>query len=174
VSAPGAGYGPIGDVRLLPAPDAALRPLPWHPSHAIAICEMHMTPGTPPLTSLRTHDSNLRCLSPCPPACQPDTYLLASMQAGTPWEACPRTALKRVLARAEREHGITFSIGYESEFILLQRPASPATEGMPPGIDCSVYCSSRAYNDAATGASHAMHQGCEARCSHQRGICMHG
>ena len=75
--------------------------------------------------------------------------------AGTPWDACPRSALKRVLAKAQREHGISFSIGYESEFILLQ-PPTPSDQGrVPPGIDRSVYCSSRAYNDVAPGASPA-------------------
>ena len=44
--APGAGIGPVGDFRLLPAPDAQLPcTLPWYPSHATAICELHESPG---------------------------------------------------------------------------------------------------------------------------------
>ena len=91
---------------------------------------------------------------PWPQGCSSTEHELAHLlgAAGTPWDACPRSALKKVLAKAQRDHGITFSIGYESEFILLQRPTSDHSH-VPPGIDRSVYCSSRAYNDAAPGES---------------------
>ena len=66
VGAPGAGFGPIGDVRLLPAPDAELRgPLPWYPTHAIAISEMHETPGMPH-TPCMLQSSSMLGSSPCP------------------------------------------------------------------------------------------------------------
>ena len=88
---------------------------------------------------------------------------------GTPWAACPRSALKRVLAKAEREHGISFSVGFETEFILLQRPASTQQAGVPPCIDRSIYCLSSAYNDAAPGMSwHVLPV-----CMQQQPPCMH-
>jgi hypothetical protein len=48
-AAPDAAFGAVGDVRLMPAQDAELRPLPWYPSHAIAICDMHEMPGMLPI-----------------------------------------------------------------------------------------------------------------------------
>ena len=72
-------------------------------------------------------------------------------EAGEPWAACPRSALKRVLAAAEAQHGLTFSIGHESEFVLLQQPARPQGV-LPPGINNALYCSSGAYDAAAPGA----------------------
>ena len=79
---------------------------------------------------------------------QSDSFWLG--RAGHPWAACPRSALKRVLAKAERVHGITFNVGYESEFILLQRPATPKDE-VPPAIDRAIYALSAAYDAASDG-----------------------
>lgn len=45
VSAPGSGFGPVGEVRLIPVQDTVIRALPWRPHHAIAICELHNSPG---------------------------------------------------------------------------------------------------------------------------------
>jgi glutamine synthetase len=38
---------------------------------------------------------------------------------GTAWECCPRTNLKRALARLERDHGVTLVAAFEHEFALL-------------------------------------------------------
>ncbi|KAK9918078.1 hypothetical protein WJX75_001014 [Coccomyxa subellipsoidea] len=111
VSAEDSGFGPVGEVRLLPAEDAVIRPLPWRPTHAIALCELHNRPGDP-------------------------------------WECCPRAALKSILANAQREHGLTFRVGYESEFILLRQPA-PGDTQLPPPFDRSVYCQTSAFDAAA-------------------------
>ncbi|EIE21810.1 glutamine synthetase/guanido kinase, partial [Coccomyxa subellipsoidea C-169] len=107
------GFGPVGEVRLLPAKDAPIRPLPWRPTHALAICELHNRPGDP-------------------------------------WECCPRAALKSILATAQREHGLTFRIGYESEFTLLHQPP-PGDTRLPPPFDRSVYCQTSAFDAAAPG-----------------------
>lgn len=42
--APGAGLGPVGEVRLLPG-SRAPTPLPWRPSHAVAFSNMDSVPG---------------------------------------------------------------------------------------------------------------------------------
>ena len=67
---------------------------------------------------------------------------------GVPWEYCPRSALKKVLAAAEAEYGITFVIGQEIEFYvlegvprILEEPGR--TRGIPPPVDSSVYCQAR-------------------------------
>lgn len=65
---------------------------------------------------------------------------------GTPWECCARSALKRVLATAQQEHGLNFRIGYESEFVLL-RP--PGDDGVLRGINKAVYSQTSALNAAA-------------------------
>src|SRR5438477_3239291 len=39
---------------------------------------------------------------------------------GDPWAACPRSFLKRMIARAARE-GLTFKASYENEFTLARR-----------------------------------------------------
>ncbi|CAL8471645.1 g11187 [Coccomyxa elongata] len=111
VSAEDSGFGPVGEVRLVPAMDAVIRPLPWRPTHAIAICELHNIPGDP-------------------------------------WECCPRSALKRILAAAQQDHGLTFRVGYESEFVLLRQPA-PGSAVLPPAFDRSVYCQTSAFDAAA-------------------------
>lgn len=73
-----------------------------------------------------------------------------SILTGEPWECCPRAALKRVLATAQRDHGLTFRVGYESEFILLHKPM-PGAVGLPPPFDTSVYCQTSAFDAAAPG-----------------------
>lgn len=77
-------------------------------------------------------------------------------------------ALKRVLAQAFEQHGLTFQLGFELEFYLLRRPdpekaaervaadtgpyaAAAGPPPLPPPIDASNYCSSTAFDAAAPG-----------------------
>jgi glutamine synthetase len=56
--------------------------------------------------------------------------------------------LKKVLAAAEQQHGLTFRIGYEAEFVLLKCDEI----GKPWPIDRGVYCQTTAFDAAAPGA----------------------
>lgn len=40
--------------------------------------------------------------------------------AGEPWACCPRSALKRCLARLEERHGLKLLAGFELEFVILK------------------------------------------------------
>ncbi|EFN50945.1 hypothetical protein CHLNCDRAFT_141615 [Chlorella variabilis] len=74
-----------------------------------------------------------------------------------PWECCPRTVLKRVLAGAFQERGLTFQMGFELEFYLLRLPkegeggGSGGGGGLPPPLDTSNYCHSGSFDAAAPG-----------------------
>ena len=87
------------------------------------------------------------------------------MCTGDPWECCPRAALKSILATAQREHGLTFRIGYESEFILLHKPG-PGDTQLPPPFDTSVYCQTSAFDAAAPGTS------CPSLSQQQHALCI--
>jgi hypothetical protein len=168
VSAEDSGFGPVGEVRLLPAEDAVIRPLPWRPTHAIALCELHNRPGIF-LYSIPGAQRAPNILAPilegvasgesARPGVQIRQWVSfrfhiksICMCTGDPWECCPRAALKSVLATAQREHGLTFRVGYESEFILLRQPA-PGDTQLPPPFDRSVYCQTSAFDAAAPGGT---------------------
>ncbi|KAG9080867.1 hypothetical protein FS749_007869 [Ceratobasidium sp. UAMH 11750] len=52
-----------------------------------------------------------------------------SHAGGAEFETCPRTILQRVVQRAERDFGAKFLVGFETEFILLDREGKPASTG---------------------------------------------
>ncbi|KAL4420619.1 hypothetical protein ABPG75_010275 [Micractinium tetrahymenae] len=72
-----------------------------------------------------------------------------------PWGCCPRTALRRVLGRAQERHGLTLQLGFELEFYLFHKPekgevgGSTGRGGVPPPLDGSNYCSASALDAAA-------------------------
>src|SRR4030095_15903592 len=70
---PGASFGPVGEIRLMPDRERFAR----------LLCAMHTL-------------------------------------AGAPWDACPRSFLKRMIGRA-REAGLTFQASFENEFTLARR-----------------------------------------------------
>lgn len=166
VSAEDSGFGPVGEVRLLPAEDAVIRPLPWRPTHAIALCELHNRPGiflysipgaqrAPNILAPFTEGVASRRISTS--WCTNQTVGFPHIKpicmcTGDPWECCPRAALKSILATAQREHGLTFRVGYESEFILLRQPA-PGDMQLPPPFDRSMYCQTSAFDAAAPGGT---------------------
>jgi hypothetical protein len=45
--APNSGLAPVGEVRLMPDTQT-LAPLPWYPSHKMAVGELHIHPGAAP------------------------------------------------------------------------------------------------------------------------------
>ncbi|GAB5030175.1 glutamine synthetase [Nannochloropsis oceanica] len=58
-----------------------------------------------------------------------------------PWSLCPRSCLARIVKKAELEHGLTFRVGFELEFVL-------------GSADCQItemrtYSSAGAFDDAA-------------------------
>eukprot|EP00667_Euglena_gracilis_P004000 EG_transcript_4015 len=61
---------------------------------------------------------------------------------GQPWACDPRAALQRALAAAEQRHGLTFRVGFESEFSLLRQGTMEPVDGTP-------YCSSQAWHRSA-------------------------
>jgi len=71
---------------------------------------------------------------------------------GVPWELCPRSALKKVLDAVESKYGITFVIGHEIEFYLLEERLleEPGRKRLPAPIDTSLYCQTSALDGAAT------------------------
>lgn len=69
---------------------------------------------------------------------------------GTPVAAAPRTALKRVLERADRDHGIDFTIGSELEFYLLSETEAgyePVTSHKHECLSWATEEVSEYYND---------------------------
>lgn len=69
---------------------------------------------------------------------------------GTPWDCCPRSALKRVIDQLQQRYGVSLRVGFESEFLLLR----PLSSGQAPPhrlvpVDCSVYCQSSAFETMA-------------------------
>ncbi|KAG8746273.1 hypothetical protein FRC10_005522 [Ceratobasidium sp. 414] len=52
-----------------------------------------------------------------------------SHAGGAEFETCPRTILQRVVQRAEQDLGAKFLVGFETEFILLNRNGEPASKG---------------------------------------------
>ncbi|PRW21027.1 ligase [Chlorella sorokiniana] len=100
---------------------------------ASPVGEMRLVPdmaATRTLPWMPSHATSLATLSYAP---------------GQPWEFCPRSALQRVLAQAQEQHGLTVQLGYELEFYLLHKPdrqqlldkhaamAAEAALGRPPG-----------------------------------------
>ena len=79
---PGASFGPVGEIRLMPDPET-FAVLPYAPRSARLLCDMHTLDGAP-------------------------------------WDACPRSFLKRMIGRA-REAGLTFQASFENEFTLARR-----------------------------------------------------
>ena len=79
---PGASFGPVGEIRLMPDPET-FAVLPYAEHSARLLCDMHTLDGAP-------------------------------------WDACPRSFLKRMIGRA-REAGLTFQASFENEFTLARR-----------------------------------------------------
>ncbi|KAG8699163.1 hypothetical protein FRC09_006784 [Ceratobasidium sp. 395] len=52
-----------------------------------------------------------------------------SYEGGAEFETCPRTILQRVAQRAEKNLGVKFQVGFETEFILLDKQGKPASTG---------------------------------------------
>ena len=68
---------------------------------------------------------------------------------------CPRNALRRTLRQAREQHGVAFRVGFETEFVLLDKYAAPhkLDNLAAAAIDNSLYCQSSALEDSAGGAS---------------------
>jgi glutamine synthetase len=69
-----------------------------------------------------------------------------------PWEYCPRSALKKVLESVEGKYGITFVIGQEIEFYLLEVGIleEVSKRKVPAPVDTSLYCQTWALDGVAT------------------------
>lgn len=74
--------------------------------------------------------------------------LLERGTGGEPWSCCPRSALKRCLARLRSRHGLALRAGFELEFVLLQKGAG-AGDWAP--VDAATYCSTSALDAQAEG-----------------------
>ncbi|CAL5223477.1 g6000 [Coccomyxa viridis] len=117
--AQGAGFGPVGEIRLTPAPNGFLKALPWHPGHAIAASGFYLR----------------------------EPSVRAPLR-DFPWLCCPRAALAKVLDLAQSKFGFTFRVGYESEFMLLHR-LEPGSQPPFRPVDNSVYSQSSAFDAMA-------------------------
>ncbi len=72
-------------------------------------------------------DPESKCAFPVPGG-DIDFYLAdQTLPDGSPWECCPRTNLKRALARLAGDHGLSLMVAFEHEFALLD--ATEATAG---------------------------------------------
>ena len=68
------------------------------------------------------------------------------------WVCCPRNALRRAVQLAREQHGVAFRVGFETEFVLLNKHAAPHNLDNLAAIDNSLYCQSSALEDSAGGA----------------------
>lgn len=96
-------------------------------------------------------DMESRCAVPWHP-----THEMAignlEVSPGVPWEYCPRSALKKVLESVEGKYGITFVIGQEIEFYLLEVGIleEVSKRKVPAPVDTSLYCQTWALDGVAT------------------------
>ncbi|GIL88819.1 hypothetical protein Vretimale_16959 [Volvox reticuliferus] len=70
----------------------------------------------------------------------------------TPWDCCPRRALRNTCKMLQENFGLTMKVGFELEFLLLER--APESDGGIMGsgwgpVDSSVYCQSSALDSQA-------------------------
>ncbi|KAL4855747.1 Type-1 glutamine synthetase 1 [Chlorella vulgaris] len=94
--------------------------------------------------------------------------LVTMCEQHEPWDCCPRTALQRVVDKAQKDFSLTFQLGFELEFYLLRPPSykegdssgsggsggngggsGSSRAGVPSPIDTSNYCHSGALDAAA-------------------------
>ncbi|XP_041999311.1 protein fluG-like [Salvia splendens] len=69
------------------------------------------------------------------------------LKPGTPWEYCPRDALRRVSKILKEEFNLVMNVGFENEFFLLRSVQVDGKENWLP-FDATPYCSAAA-TDAA-------------------------
>ncbi|GLI60908.1 hypothetical protein VaNZ11_003143 [Volvox africanus] len=70
----------------------------------------------------------------------------------TPWDCCPRRALRQTCKMLHDNFGLTMKVGFEVEFLLLERAPSGDGGLMGSGwrpVDSSVYCQSSALDSQA-------------------------
>ncbi|MED6156349.1 hypothetical protein PIB30_013623 [Stylosanthes scabra] len=80
-----------------------------------------------------------------------EEMVLCDMQikAGTPWEYCPREALRQVSKILKDEFDLEMKAGFENEFYLLKSITREGKEEWLP-FDTSNYCSSSAFDAASS------------------------
>lgn len=119
-----AGAGVVGDVSLFPVTRPAA--LPWHPSHAVSLCELRKLPQ--PEEEGVLADSSGPEKGDDDDALTPDCFPL-----------CPRgTARRAALFAARSEPPMALRFGFETEFKLSQRqsPSSSSSSFADPGNYC--------------------------------------
>lgn len=84
-----------------------------------------------------------------------------SCRADGHWVCCPRNALRRTLRLAQEHHGVAFRVGFETEFVLLDKYAATCKLDnlASAAVDNSLYCQSSALEDSAGGGSCQMAHG---------------
>ncbi|KAG9288294.1 hypothetical protein G9A89_021325 [Geosiphon pyriformis] len=85
-----------------------------------------------------------------PTQCQVSVFMVDKVD-GEPFELCPRNCLKRILDTAYQEFGLSFLIGFESEFLLLKK--SSANENIYIPVNKSAYCSSASFFDVSVNST---------------------
>ena len=81
----------------------------------------------------------------------PQSVERLSVSAGIPFDACPRSALVKLVEDLAQSQRLQFQVGFETEFYLL-RPCttdSDSTSLVP--LDTTLYCQTSAINGAAQG-----------------------
>lgn len=69
------------------------------------------------------------------------------LKPGTPWDLCPREALRRVSKVLKHEFNLEMNAGFENEFYLLRRELVDGKEKWVP-FDTTPYCSTSAIDQA--------------------------
>ena len=73
------------------------------------------------------------------------------LYAGNPFSACPRSALVTLVEGLQRDLGLTFGVGFETEFYLLRpQQASAESQSLHP-VDRSLYSQTYALDAMAAG-----------------------
>lgn len=121
--------------------------LPWRPTHAMAMVNMHKTPGVCVDARGSTAPYANTCNHHPVPSCSILFHVLGAL-----WACDPRAALARVLDLLHQQHGLSVRLGFEHEFVLLQKSghSSQATT-LPPPVERSNYAQSYAVEQCADG-----------------------
>lgn len=116
-----AGAGVVGDVSLFPVTRPAA--LPWHPSHAVSLCELRKLPQPEEEGLIASEPEKGEEEDALTPECFP---------------LCPRgTARRAALVAARSEPPMALRFGFETEFKLSQRQTSSSSSSFAdPGNYC--------------------------------------
>ena len=112
--------GVVGDVSLFPVTRPAA--LPWHPQHAVALCELRKLPEPEEEVLTGRPRAAAAAAAAAPFADEANIQTSDDADALTPesFALCPRSAARRAVMVAGRSN-MTLRFGFETEFKLAKR-----------------------------------------------------